>query len=120
MPRQEHQLPEPPESAVEIFDFPAETDPPLRDRPRIRVSRRISEVTATRWSGSDACRSPRTRAIPSATSRGAPSKSWVSQASRSSTGPNRKSKPIERESRVRAAGAVGGGSTVTQALTYAL
>lgn len=43
MPRQEHQLPEPPESAVEVFDFPAETDPPLRDRPRVRVSRRISD-----------------------------------------------------------------------------
>lgn len=45
MPRQEHQLPEPPESAVEIFDYPAETDPPLRDRPRVRVSRRISDRT---------------------------------------------------------------------------
>ena len=43
MPRQEHQLPEPSDEAVEIIGFPAETDPPLRDRPRVRLSRRISD-----------------------------------------------------------------------------
>lgn len=43
MPRDQLPLPEPPERAIEIIDYPAETDPPLRDRPRVRVSRRISD-----------------------------------------------------------------------------
>ena len=51
-----------------------------------------SEVTATRWSGSEAWRSPSTKAIPSATSSGAPSNRPVSHASRSSTGLNSQSK----------------------------
>ena len=45
-----------------------------------------SEVTATRWSGSEACRSPSTSAIPSATSSDAPLNRPVSQASTSSSG----------------------------------
>ena len=53
-----------------------------------------SEVTATRWSGSEAWRSPRAAAMPSAASSGAPAKSPVSQASSASTGWNRKSKFI--------------------------
>jgi hypothetical protein len=43
MAKKELPLPEPPERAIEIIDFPAETDPPLRDRPRVRVSRRLSD-----------------------------------------------------------------------------
>ena len=51
-----------------------------------------SEVTATRWSGSDAWRSPRMNAIASATSSGAPSSRPVSQASACSSGWKRESK----------------------------
>lgn len=43
MPEDELALPEPPEQPLEILGFPAETDPPLSDRPRVRPSRRISD-----------------------------------------------------------------------------
>ena len=43
MARKELPLPEPPEGVVETIDFPAETDPPLRDRPRVRASKRLSD-----------------------------------------------------------------------------
>jgi hypothetical protein len=43
MARNELPLPEPPPEVVEILDFPAETTPPLRDRPRFRVPKGISE-----------------------------------------------------------------------------
>lgn len=43
MPEDQLSLPEPPERLVEIFGFPAETDPPLRDRPRVRLSKRVSD-----------------------------------------------------------------------------
>src|SRR5919198_175363 len=53
-----------------------------------------SDVTATRWSGSDACRAPSRKAMPSATANGAPSNRLVIRWSRSSTGLNRNSKLI--------------------------
>jgi hypothetical protein len=43
MARHELPLPIPPERVVEIVDFPAETNPPLKDRPRVRVSKRLSD-----------------------------------------------------------------------------
>lgn len=43
MPRSEPRLPEPPKDLRPIRDFPAETNPPLRDRPLFRVPKGVSD-----------------------------------------------------------------------------
>ena len=79
--------------AISAAACPSPHQAPRRAAPRASPpSAATSEVTATRWSGSEACRRPSTNAIPSATSSGAPSNRPVSRVSSSSTGRNRNSK----------------------------
>ena len=80
---------------ISVTAWPTPHQAPSRAAARVSAwSEAISEVTATRWSGSEACRSPRANATSSATSSGAPSKNPVSHSSAWSTGPNSQSKFI--------------------------